>query len=115
MKTRKRTTIPAARKALLPVLILAALTILPAVATAGVMVKAKMGPVTIRVGDQPQVRVLTSCGAPRGTVVVDRCGTALVMPQRHGHGHRDRVWIPAHYKIDRHGCRSWVPGHWKRI
>ncbi|MGD9547954.1 MAG: hypothetical protein AB7V45_10475 [Candidatus Krumholzibacteriia bacterium] len=114
MKTRKRMTIPTARKALLSLLIMACLVILPATASAGVLVKARVGPVTVRVGDRPQVRILSSCGAPRRTVVVDRCGTVVVEPHRHRH-HRDRAWIPGHYKIDRHGCRSWVPGHWKRI
>lgn len=25
------------------------------------------------------------------------------------------VWVPGHYKHNKHGKLVWIPGHWKRV
>ncbi len=83
-------------------------------ATAGVVIRAKVGPVTVKVGHQGR----RSCGpvyvhhtyrhrrsCRRTTVVVER-------PVYYG---AEAVWVPGHYKVKWNGRRKWVPGHWRLI
>ncbi len=83
-------------------------------AAAGVVIRAKVGPVTVKVGPRGH-----GCCGPvyvhhtyrhrrtcrRTTVVVER-------PYRCG---PEAVWVPGHYKVKWNGRRKWVPGHWRLI
>lgn len=89
-------------------------------AQAGLVVRADLGPVTVRVdsGHGPSlpgsgwmvVRDGSCCAAAR-----DFGRQVVVVSDGHRRHHRHMVWVPGHFTAKRHGCRNWVPGHWKRF
>lgn len=90
-------------------------------AKAGLVIRADLGPVTVRVNDGRCAPAL-----PAGDWVVARdrscCSAArayggqvvLVSGHRHRH-HQHMVWVPGHLTAKHRGCRTWVPGHWQRF
>jgi len=81
-------------------------------AAAKVVVRAKVGPVTVKVGSGHSCCTTTyvrrshrRCGNHARTVVVSR-----PRPVR-----REAVWMPGHFKVNRCGYRKWVPGHWRLV
>ncbi len=79
---------------------------------ASVVVRAKVGPVSVRVGNAGWnyghggsahvYRVSRHRRGPGVTVIVAR-------PR---YRNRDTVWVPGHYVIKRNGHRKWVRGHY---
>lgn len=90
-------------------------------AQAGLVIRADLGPVTVRVGSG-YGPVLPHGGG--WAVVKDRSccdsarhygGQVVVVSERHRRHHQHMVWVPGHYTAKRHGCRNWVPGRWQRF
>ncbi len=82
-------------------------------AAASVVVRAKVGPVSVRVGNQGR-----SCCGPvyvHKTYRHRRSCRRTVVVARPAYCGAEAVWVPGHYKVKWNGRRKWVPGHWRLI
>lgn len=111
MKSRR-----ASRRMLMAVTLVLALGFMVAganQAAAKVVVRAKVGPVYVKVGGNnyrhhgPRV-VYTRPYRPARA-----CGTTVVVEPRPYR--TEAVWVPGHWKVKWNGRRKWVPGHWALI
>lgn len=82
-------------------------------ASAKVIVRAKMGPVSVKVGGGGH-GYYTDTHVRRSHRGCRTCSqTVVVRKQRPCH--REAVWVPGHFKVNRYGYRKWVEGHWRLI
>ena len=118
MHTRQTTPSSLAHRALFVLTLGLLVGSLPQTAAAQLVVKAKAGPVAVLLDTGHRCgtcadRLVVTLGKPAVTVGRTSCGPTLVHrpPRRCAH----QVWVPGHFKVQRHGHRTWIPGHWKRL
>ncbi len=84
-------------------------------AGASIVVRAKAGPVSVRIGN---AGLTHGHGGPAHVYRVSRNrrgSGAIVMIEQPCRCRRDVVWVPGHFVTKRHGHRKWVRGHWRGI
>ncbi len=82
---------------------------------AAVVVRAKVGPVSVRIG---QTGWNYGHGGSSHVYRVNRhrrSHRAVVVVERDRRYRSEVVWVPGHYVIKRNGHRKWVRAHWKLI
>jgi len=108
MKTRR--TSNAMLKAATLVLVLGFMVTGASQASAKVVVRAKVGPVTVKVGQKGH-----NCGRSYRGCSHRPYRTRTVVVREPRSCRSEAVWVPGHWKVKWNGRRKWVPGHWRLI
>jgi len=82
-------------------------------ASAKVIVRAKMGPVSVKVGGGGH-GYYQSNHVGRSHRGCRTCSQTVVVRQQRP-CRREAVWVPGHYKVTQCGYRKWVEGRWRLI